>query len=136
MPSQPPVKTANKPVRPLFFGLGILCVALGYIGYIVPGMPGTVFFIVALWAFKRSSPRLEDWLLNKSFMGPTLRDWERDRSMKLQTKLLAISMLWVSIIISSFVVWERPSRDWLVPVLVVVAVAVSVYIWTRKTKAV
>lgn len=121
-------------MRPLFAALGVVCIGIGYIGYVVPGMPGTVFFLIALWAFKKSSPRLEDWLMNKSFMGPTLRDWEQDKSMRAGTKVLAISMVWVSILASMIVLWKRPSAPWLVPVLLACAAGVTVYIWTRKTK--
>jgi uncharacterized protein len=125
---------ASRAVRPLFMALGVLFLGLGYVGYVVPGMPGTVFFLLALWAFKRSSPRLEDWLLNRSFMGPTLRDWERDKSIRLGTKIVAISTMWGSILISSYVLRNRPSAPWLVPVLFGCAIGVSAYIWTRKTK--
>jgi uncharacterized membrane protein YbaN (DUF454 family) len=120
--------------RSLYAVLGVACLGVGYIGYVVPGMPGTVFFLIALWAFKRSSPRMEDWLLNRSFMGPTLRDWEQERSMRATTKALAIGMVWVSILASATVLWRRPSAPWLVPVLLACAAGVTVYIWTRKTK--
>ncbi|MEZ0327211.1 MAG: YbaN family protein [Fimbriimonas sp.] len=122
-------------VRPLFAALGVVFVGLGYVGYVVPGMPGTVFFILALWAFKKSSPRLEDWLMNRSFIGPTLRDWETDKSIRLGTKRLAISMVWASILFSCVVLWSRPSAPWLVPVLLACAAGVTVYIATRNTKA-
>jgi uncharacterized membrane protein YbaN (DUF454 family) len=125
----------SRAVRPLFAALGVLFVGLGYIGYVVPGMPGTVFFILALWAFKKSSPRLEDWLLNRSFMGPTLRDWEQDKSIRRGTKILAISMVWVSILISCAAIWKRPSAPWLVPVLLACAFGVTLFLLKCKTKA-
>jgi uncharacterized membrane protein YbaN (DUF454 family) len=126
----------SRAVRPLFAALGVLFVGLGYIGYVVPGMPGTVFFILALWAFKKSSPRLEDWLLNRSFMGPTLRDWEQDKSIRRETKVLAICMVWVSILISCAATWKRPSAPWLVPVLLACAFGVTLFLLKCKTKAV
>ena len=127
-------REVSRGARPVYLALGVVFLGFGYVGYVVPGMPGTVFFLMALWAFKRSSPRLEDWLLNKSFMGPTLRDWEQDQSMKKSTKVLAISVMWASILISSFLVRNRPSAIWLIPVMLACAVGVTIYIWTRKTK--
>lgn len=123
----------SKAIRPLYFLLGIVFVGLGYLGYILPVMPGTVFLILALWSFKRSSPRLEDWLLNRSPMGPTLRDWENGRSMRRRTKFVAIGMMWASILASIAIVWPRPTAIWLVPLLLAIAIGVSIYIWTRPT---
>jgi uncharacterized protein len=130
-----PSRTVSRAARPFYLGLGVLFLGLGYVGYIIPGMPGTVFFLLALWAFKRSSPRLEDWLLNRSFMGPTLRDWEQDRSIRRGTKILIMCVLWTSMLISIAIIWPRPSAPWLVPILLSCAGGVSVYILTRRTKA-
>lgn len=115
-------------------GLGLVFVGLGFVGYVVPGLPGTVFLVLALWAFKRGSPRLEDWLLNRSFAGPTLREWEEDRSIRMRTKIMAISVVWISISISIYIVRDRPTAVWLVPVLFACAVGVTIYLWTRKTR--
>jgi uncharacterized membrane protein YbaN (DUF454 family) len=118
-------------LRPVYFGLGLVCVALGYIGAILPVMPSTVFFLIALWAFKRSSPQLEDWLMNRSFVAPALQDWERDRSMSLRTKVIAITMIWASICYSMYKTW---SKVWLPALLLVIAISLTVYLSTRKTK--
>lgn len=122
-------------VRVAYLSLGLLCLALGYIGAVTPVMPSTIFFIIALWAFKRSSPRLEDWLLNRSFVGPTLQDWENERSMRLRTKIFAIAMVWVSIGFSVYVVLARHRPVWVVWVLVAVAVALTVFLSSIRTKS-
>ena len=96
------------PVRVLFAGFGLGCVGIGFIGLITPGLPGFVFFVIALWAFRNSSPRLEEWILANRFIGPTLRDWEEDHSMKLSTKALAISMIWVAISVTIYRILTTP----------------------------
>jgi len=128
-----PVPQVSRVARPFYFALGIVCCGLGYIGYVTPGLPGTVFFIIALWAFKRSSPKLEDWILNRSVVGPILRDWERDRSMRPRTKVVAILFVWVSILSSCALIWSRGRSPWLPPLLLVIALSLTVYIATRKT---
>lgn len=50
-------------VRALFYAFAVLCLVLGLIGVVVPGMPTTVFILLAAWAAARSSPRLHAWLL-------------------------------------------------------------------------
>lgn len=118
---------SSNPIRWLYAGGGLIFVGLGVIGAILPGMPSTVFFILALWAFKRSSPRLENWLLNHRVIGRTLRDWDRNKSIAPRTKVVAISMLWACIGISSFFIHLL----WVKVLLGVIALAVAAYIWTR-----
>ncbi len=99
----------NRPllVRILFAVFGLGCVGIGFVGLVTPGLPGFVFFLIALWAFRNSSPPLEEWLLANRFVGPTLKDWEEERSMKLSTKIIAISMIWVAI---NFTIYRISTR--------------------------
>ena len=36
--------------KPIFFTIGILSLSLGYVGIVVPGLPTTVFILIAAWA--------------------------------------------------------------------------------------
>lgn len=121
--------------RPLYLGLGILCLGLGYVGYVVPGMPGTVFLLIALWAFKRSSPAFEDWMLNRSPFSGVLTDWERDRSMTLRSKIIAISTIWISIGASCAYYLSRPEPR-LIPagILLATAIALTGFLASLRTK--
>lgn len=69
--------------------LGLVCVALGIIGAFLPVMPTTVFLLIAVWAFSRSSARLERWLLEHPRFGPRLREWRAHRTIPLPVKLTA-----------------------------------------------
>jgi uncharacterized membrane protein YbaN (DUF454 family) len=69
---------------------GTLCVVAGIIGLFVPLWPTTIFMILALWAFARSSPRLHNWLLTHRRFGPPLRAWERYGAIPPLAKLLAV----------------------------------------------
>lgn len=71
----------------------MLFVALGVIGTILPVMPGFVFFIMALWAFRHGSPALENWLLNTRTIGPKLRDWDTHHRIPIKIKWVAISCI-------------------------------------------
>lgn len=63
---------------------------LGVAGTILPLMPGFVFFILALWAFRHGSPALEQRLLSNKFVGPRLQDWDETRSIPIKIKWIAI----------------------------------------------
>jgi hypothetical protein len=52
--------------------------------------PTTPFILLAAACCARASPRLHAWLLNHRWMGPMLRDWERDRSLTRRTKTVAV----------------------------------------------
>jgi uncharacterized membrane protein YbaN (DUF454 family) len=76
--------------RTAWTGLGLLSVALGGLGIIVPGLPTTVFFIVAASCFARSSPRLERWVLNLPAIGRMVRDYRAGLGMPRRAKAAAI----------------------------------------------
>src|SRR4029450_10740469 len=62
---QQPVLPHRGPVaRAGWLAGGLVAVALGAVGIVVPGLPTTVFFIIAAWCFSHSSPRLERWGLH------------------------------------------------------------------------
>jgi hypothetical protein len=56
--------------RVLLHCFAVLCLVLGLIGVVLPGMPTTVFILMAAWAAARSSPRLHAWLRNHRVFGP------------------------------------------------------------------
>lgn len=90
-----------------YSAFGLACVGVGFVGVVTPGLPGFVFFLIALGAFRKSSPRLEEWLLSLRYVGPALRDWDDNRAMKLRTKIIAITMLWGAIAFSCWYAWFK-----------------------------
>ncbi len=120
-------------MRWLYASLGFVSIGLGYVGIVVPGMPSTVFFLIALWAFKKSSPRFETWLLTKSPAKDFLRQWSEDKSMSPKGKRVCLSMLWLCIAVS-MAIFIATGKHWLFPVaLFVVAVGVTTYISKIRT---
>lgn len=78
--------------KSLFVILGVLCVGLGAIGVVVPGLPTTPFMLLASWLFYKSSTALQKWL-HTSYFGKYIRDYERDHGMTRKAKAYAISMM-------------------------------------------
>ena len=76
----------------LFIALGSLCVALGAIGVVVPGLPTTPFLLLASWFFYRSSERLQKKLL-ASWLGKYIREYESNRGLSVRGKITAIAMM-------------------------------------------
>lgn len=63
------------PVRWLLLVFAVLNLITGVIGIFVPGLPTTVFILIAAWAAARSSPRLHAWLWHHRLFGPMLQNW-------------------------------------------------------------
>ncbi len=83
----------RRATAPLWFAGGLLSVAIGGIGVVVPGLPTTVFFIVAAACFSRSSPRFEQWVLNLPRIGRTVRDYRAGLGMPRRSKVIAVTMI-------------------------------------------
>ena len=80
----------KSPLKLLWLVLGFICVGMGGIGVIVPGVPTTVFFICAAAFFARSSARLERWILDLPGIGPAVSDYRHGLGMPRRAKLLAV----------------------------------------------
>lgn len=76
-------------VRTVYLAIGFVFVALGVLGAFLPVLPTTPLLLISLWAFSRSSVRLETWLLQHPRFGPRLRAWRADRVIPLPVKLVA-----------------------------------------------
>ncbi len=50
----------------IYFVLGLICVALGGIGVVLPILPTAPFLLVAAFCFARSSERFYQWLIHTS----------------------------------------------------------------------
>lgn len=76
-------------------------VACAFIGVFVPGMPTTVFVLVAAYCFARSSPRFAAWLANHRWFGPTVRRFEHQGGMSATAKRRALAAMWTAVLVSS-----------------------------------
>jgi uncharacterized membrane protein YbaN (DUF454 family) len=52
---------------------------MAYIGIVTPGIPLSIFLVIAAWAFAKSSPKMEAWLYNHPWFGKFLTNWNRKR---------------------------------------------------------
>lgn len=85
-------------MRLVYTIVGSLAVALGVIGIFLPLLPTTPFLLVAAWAFAKSSPRLENWLVSHPRLGRPLRDWRERGAIPARAKLIAIAAMSASLI--------------------------------------
>ena len=76
--------------------LVIIFVVLGFIGALLPGMPTTVFLILAAWAASKGWPQVDEWLLQHPKYGATLRAWRENGTVPRKAKWFASIMMLIS----------------------------------------
>lgn len=119
------IKRLHPIARGLLIAFGTLCVGLGIVGIVVPGMPSTVFFLIAAACYVRSSDRLYRKLLNNRAIGRHLRNFREKRAMPRRAKILALAMGWTAILISSFLAFESwPLRGMMLTLGVIMTVVI------------
>lgn len=124
--------TRKAPIRWVWMGVGWSSVALGSIGIVVPGLPTTVFFIVAASCFARVSPRFERWVLNLPKVGPLVRDHRAGRGMPRQAKITAIAVMLAAVAVSAGFLLASPV--WRIVVVAMGAVGTWYVGWRVPTR--
>jgi len=112
--------------RPLWMLAGVLCFALGWVGLIVPMMPGFVFLLAATFCFARGNPAWERRMLEHPRFGPPLRDWRERRAISRPAKRSALVALGLAGLLGWLLV-GFPLALFSIAALL----AVGAWIWTR-----
>lgn len=120
-------------VRWVLWLVGTVSLLLGLIGIVLPGLPTTPFVLLAAACFARASPRLHQWMRDNRWVGPSLRDWERHRSLSLRIKAVALGSMAVMVSLS---VWTFRGKP-LIQVALIVAALLGVWVvaWLIPTRA-
>ena len=85
--------------RLFLISLGWICVSLAFVGVFVPGIPTTIFLIIALWAFTKTSKKLRYWLLHHKRFGPILTNWQEHKVVPRRAKILMVTFMILSVIL-------------------------------------
>jgi uncharacterized membrane protein YbaN (DUF454 family) len=70
--------------------VGLVSLALGGLGIVVPLLPTTPFVLVAAFAFANSSDKLHQWLLDHNVFGPLIDNWRRHRAISRTAKAMSV----------------------------------------------
>ena len=116
--------------KTILISLGLLCVGLGFIGVFVPGIPTTIFLIIALWAFTKSSEKLRYWLLNHKRFGPILNNWQEHKVVPRRAKILMVVLMSLAVILFYYSLQSLI----LTIGLIIILVSVAIYVISLPSK--
>ena len=108
---------------------GTVCVGLGVLGMFLPLLPTTVFLLMAAYCYSRSSERFHTWLLTNKLFGPYIKNYKSGKGISLRQKISSISILWVTIGLS---IWML-GGFWVTLMLLLIALAVTLHLVRIKT---
>jgi len=120
----------KSPIKILLIVAGTMCVILGVLGIFLPLLPTTPFLLLAAYCYSRSSERFYHWLMTNRWFGEYIRNYREGRGMLLKQKVIALSLLWLTISYSAlFVV----SHGWVQLLLLIIALSVTVHLLRMNT---
>jgi len=109
---------------------GSISLALGVIGIFLPVLPTTCFLLLAAGCYIKSSRRLYNWLVNHRILGLYIKSYLEYHAISMKTKVISISVLWITILSSAFFFI---SLLWLRILLIAIAVGVTIHLAALKT---
>lgn len=96
-----------------WFSLGVIFLAIAYVGLIVPGIPWSTPTVIAAYCFAKSSDRMRNWLYNHRVFGPFLTGWQEKRIFPTKAKYLMIATMSVSLLTLWFTTGNIIAVAWL-----------------------
>ena len=130
------VRYGKQVIRVCLFIAGILFLILGILGYILPGLPGTIFLILAAACFFRSSDRFYKLVIQNHWFGPLVKNFRETGVVNKRAKVLSVSSIWLFTTFAVLVgIPETYSLAPFAKVLTVLLAFVGTfYLWRRPSK--
>jgi uncharacterized membrane protein YbaN (DUF454 family) len=105
---------------------------LGVIGYILPGLPGTIWLIISASLFVRSSDRLYNFVIRNKLFGRQVRGFMETGQMPFRAKVFSLASMWgftsLSVIFAPYgLLFDLP--------VITLAIAGTIYVLTRPTQS-
>ena len=114
-------------MRLVWVTIGIISLALGVIGVVLPLLPTVPFMLLAAFCFARSSERLHNWLVSHPHFGPAIEDWNARGAIHPRAKRIAT----VSIVAVFALSWILGVKTLVIGIQAVVLSCVLIFIWSR-----
>lgn len=124
-PHRPTPHQLSMPVRLIYAALGLVSVGLGILGAILPGLPTTIFLIIASYLLTRSCPWLEEKIMGLAIFKPFMPFVRGERGMPRKAKITALVMMWTCVTISVVMLALKGTVSIWVEVAIIIAAAIG-----------
>ena len=110
---------------------GSISIGLAMTGLFLPVLPTTPFVLLAIFLFGKSQPEKIQEIMQHPKLGPFIQDYLDPQGIPLKSKIKALLVLWLSILISV---------TFFIPLIAIkmlilsIASRVSIWIWMKPTR--
>ena len=110
---------------------GSISIGLAMTGLFLPVLPTTPFVLLAIFLFGKSQPEKVNEIIQHPRLGPFVQDYLDPQGIPLKSKIKALLVLWLSILISV---------TFFIPLIAIkmlilsIASMVSIWIWMKPTR--
>lgn len=112
-------------LRTVLWVIGTIALILGVLGIFLPILPTTPFLLLTAYCYLRSSTRFYQWLISHPLLSRYVLAYLDGSGIPRKAKYYTISMLWLTMSFSIYIVPLWPIRI----AMAALAIAVSIYIW-------
>ena len=109
-------------LRVVYRAIGVGAIGMGILGYLLPGLPGTVFILIAAYFFSQSSPRFYNWLMNHRIFGKMIRDYRAGKGIPRWVKIYAPIMIVTFSGFSAYRLGVVREKPWIALSIIVIAI--------------
>ncbi len=114
-------------VRCVCIALAGLCLILGTIGLVVPGLPTFDFYFLAAIFAAKGSKRMHHWIVNNRLITPILQQWQTQRTLPTKVKLFSLLSMSVA---AGILIWTVP-HPWTVGAIIIMMICVQIWMWFK-----
>lgn len=117
--------------RIVYIILGSLFLILGAVGIFIPLLPTTPFWLLTCWFYLRSSEKLYNRAMSNRYFGSYIKGFMVDKAIPVRSKVISISVMWLSAILTSVYLIEYL---WVKILLLLISIGVTWHILSFPTK--
>jgi len=108
---------------------GIVALAAGIIGIVLPLLPTTPFLLLAAFCFDRGSPALHNWLISHAHLGPIIQNWRDHGAVPTSAKVIAVVFMAAAFFGGVYV----ELNPWVLALQAVIFSSVALFLITRPS---